>query len=131
MRRAAAAGALRLHHTTVTALCIDIRRIVARGNAGEERACGTRERRRQPPGCAALARSRTQHQPRQRGALLLRRAAAAGALRLPRTTVEALRIDMRRIVARGNAGEERACGTRERRRQPPGCAALAWSRTQP
>ncbi|MGP9414075.1 hypothetical protein ACT3R4_01490 [Halomonas sp. AOP7-E1-9] len=55
LRRAAAAGALRLHRTTVAALCIDMRRIVARGNAGEERACGTRERRRQPPGCAALA----------------------------------------------------------------------------
>ncbi|WP_172116196.1 hypothetical protein [Halomonas hibernica] len=103
--------------------------IVARGNAGEERAYGTRERRRQPPGCAALAWNRTQ--PRQRDALLLRRAAAAGALRLHRTMVEALRIDMRRIVARGNAGEERACSTRERRRQPPGCAALAQSRTQP
>ncbi|MGO2261748.1 hypothetical protein [Halomonas sp.] len=60
--------------------------IVARGNAGEERACGTRERRRQPPWCAALAWNRTQ--PRQRRALLLRRAAAAGALRLHRTTVE-------------------------------------------
>ncbi|WP_140398987.1 hypothetical protein [Halomonas citrativorans] len=56
---------------------------------------------------------------------------AAGALRLHRTTIEALCIDIRRIVARGNAGEERACGTRERRRQPPGCATLAWSRTQP
>ncbi|MGP9414078.1 hypothetical protein ACT3R4_01505 [Halomonas sp. AOP7-E1-9] len=130
MRRAAAAGALRLPRTTVEALRIDMRRIVARGNAGEERACGTRERRRQPPGCAALARSRTQHQPRQRGALLLRRAAAAGALRLPRPMVESRHNSMA-IVARGNAGEERAYGTRERRRQPPGCAALAWSRTQP
>ncbi|SJN13986.1 hypothetical protein CZ787_12875 [Halomonas citrativorans] len=35
------------------------------------------------------------------------------------------------IVARGNAGEERACGTRERRRQPPEYAAQAWNRTQP
>ncbi|MGP9497468.1 hypothetical protein [Halomonas sp. AOP43-D1-4] len=85
---AAFAGALRLHRTTVAALCIDMRRIVARGNAGEERACGTRERRRQPPGCAAQAWNRAQPSPRQRDALLLRRAAAAGALRLHRTTIE-------------------------------------------